>query len=162
MPLPARALTDGEWRAITPGLAGALRRAGAAPRIVAAAHPAARIASMWRGSVPALTRGDEVWWRRAPQDASKPGLERLMAVLQHELQHVLDYRTGRLSALAYLSNPANWLYDWSNARSRGWDELGAEQRASMAEQLWLAERGGAPPGDLAFLRSRIPWAADEP
>jgi hypothetical protein len=79
-----------------------------------------------------------------------------MAVLQHELQHVLDFSTGRLSALGYLANPKNWTYqlptDWD------WRRLGAEQRAVLAEKLWRAEQGLAE--DLAEVRRVIPWAKD--
>jgi len=152
-----RPLTPGEWRALSAGLAGALRAAGARPLIRSSAHPAARVAAVWRGT-PILTRGDAVWWPGAPADFSTHGLERGMATLQHELQHVLDYRIGRLTAARYLGHPRHWTYRWRLDAETSWDELGAEQRASMAEYLWLAERGLAAGCDLDAVRRLIPWA----
>jgi len=156
--LDRRPLTAGEWRGLHPGLAGALRDAGLQPAIVARVHPAARLAAVWRGGAPVLARPSTIWWPRAPADLSAPGFERGMAVLQHELQHVLDYGTGRLTAIGYLSRPANWRYGWPRDRRVGWDRLGAEQRASMAEQLWLIDNGFAPDEDRAVLEAAIPWA----
>ena len=84
-----------------------------------------------------------------------------MAVLQHELQHVLDYGTGRLTAIGYLSRPADWRYGWKDA-DVSWDRLGAEQRASMAEHLWLIDHGLAPSDERPRLEAVIPWAATRP
>lgn len=81
-----------------------------------------------------------------------------MAVLQHELQHVLDYATGWLNGLKYLSNPRHWRYGYRLTPSSRWDALGAEQRAAIAERIWLAERGLAPVQELADLRRLAPWA----
>ncbi|MHB8528176.1 MAG: hypothetical protein ACYC8V_01520 [Caulobacteraceae bacterium] len=82
-----------------------------------------------------------------------------MAVLQHELQHILDYRAGRLTALRYLIDPREWVYRFDLSRERDWGALGAEQRASMAEALWLAERGLGAASALTALKRVIPWAA---
>ena len=80
-----------------------------------------------------------------------------MATLQHELQHVLDYRTGRLTGLGYLLDPREWIYGIELDTTINFDRLGAEQRAALAERLWLAENGfGADNADK--LRSLIPWA----
>ncbi len=158
-PSRSRSLTAGEWRAIHPGLVRALETAGARPTIVGRAHPAARIAAIWRGGVPVLTRRDAIWWPAAPDDLSHPGFEHHLAILQHELQHVLDYRTGRLSAFTYLTRPSDWRYDYSAHRHLDWSRLGAEQRASLAGRLWLVEHGLAPARERAFLEARIPWAA---
>ena len=120
-------------------------------------HPGARIAAAWRGEVPILTRGDLVFWPRAPADLSGT---RMVAVLQHELQHVLDYATGRLTAWRYLGHPRHWSYAIDPAWMGDFDSLGAEQRAVLAERLWLAEAGLRPPAEIARLRSIIPWARD--
>jgi hypothetical protein len=121
-------------------------------------HPGARIGSLWRGETSILTRGDVIWWPGAPPDLSVPGHERGMATLQHELQHVLDYATGWLTAVRYLTRPRNWTYHWRLADSDTWDGFGAEQRASIAEHLWLMERGLAPRDQLAAVTRLIPWA----
>jgi hypothetical protein len=152
-----RLITNGEWRALSAGLAAALRAAGAEPIIVPHSHPAAKLASLWRGGPTILTRGDAIWWGDAPDDLSAN--PHTMAVLQHELQHVLDYRLRLLSAVRYLANPLNWTYRWRLQAGRPWQAFGAEQRASMAEQLWRIEHGLAPPDNLYPLRKLIPWAS---
>jgi hypothetical protein len=154
----ARPLTVGEWDAVSAGLARALRAVGAKPRLEPRAHPAARIAGIWRGGTPILTRGEAIWWPGAPPDLSAPGRERGMAVLQHELQHVLDFATGWLTAFRYLTRPRHWTYGWRLREGASWDTYGAEQRASIAEHLWLMERGLASPGELAAVRRLVPWA----
>ena len=82
-----------------------------------------------------------------------------MAVLQHELQHVLDYRQGRMTALRYLADPREWTYDWRLKPGADWRSYGAEQRASIAEHLWRIDHDVAPPDDLPALRRLVPWAA---
>jgi hypothetical protein len=158
MAIAGRPLTGGEWRALSLGLEAALLASGARPRIVSKAHPGARIAAAWRGSVPILTRGDAIFWPGAPPDLSEAG-PRGLAILQHELQHVLDYRSGRLTAARYLGDPREWTYGVEDAIPRGFDRLGAEQRATLAERLWLAENGFRPALEVAILRAVIPWAA---
>ncbi|HLZ85303.1 MAG TPA: hypothetical protein VKQ54_17205 [Caulobacteraceae bacterium] len=150
-------MTLGEWAALSPGLARALGDAGATPAIEPRAHPAARIAALWRGGTPILTRGEVIWWPGAPEDLSAPGRERGMAVLQHELQHVLDFASGWLTAFRYLTCTRHWTYRWRLSEGSHWDAYGAEQRASIAEQLWLMERGLAPDHDLAAVRRLVPW-----
>ncbi len=144
-----RPLTDIERHALSPGLLAALEAAGALPLIVPRAAWAARVAALWRGHAPVLTRGRRIYWPGAGEDLSRSPL------LQHEAQHVLDFATGRLSALGYLLNPRNWTYrlpaDWD------WSRLGAEQRAVLAERLWRAERA-ADEAELHQCRAAIPWA----
>jgi hypothetical protein len=85
-----------------------------------------------------------------------------MAVLQHELQHVLDFADGRLTALGYLMLPRNWSYRWKLTERLSWTCLGAEQRACVAKALWRAERSNST-RMVAALRQVIPWAqADKP
>ena len=152
-----RPLTLGEWSALSPGLAVALRDAGARPRIVPRAHPGARISALWRDKTPILTRGDDIFWPGAARDMSAPGLEASMAVLQHELQHVLEYAEGRLTAAAYLGRPKNWIYAYTLKPGSRWNDFGAEQRASIVEALWWLERGDDPE-QLEAHRRLVPWA----
>jgi hypothetical protein len=152
--MQARALTDAERKLLSPGLVAALDAAGVEPLVVARAAWLARLTWLWRRYVPVLTRGRRIYWPGALADFS--ATPQHMAVLQHELQHVLDFSTGRLSSLGYLLNPKNWTYrlpeDWS------WHRLGAEQRAVLAEKLWRAEQGLS--HDRAEVRRVIPWAKD--
>ncbi|HEX4741443.1 MAG TPA: hypothetical protein VH353_08940 [Caulobacteraceae bacterium] len=157
-----RPLTAGEEAKIHPGLREALRAAGAQPVIIAAAHPGARLATLWRGRPPVMARGDAIWWPGAQDDFSGPWAAEALATLQHELQHVLDYRIGWLTAARYLSRPRHWSYRLEVRAGLDWDALGAEQRATAAERLWVAENspGRTSRSELRLLRELIPWAAE--
>ncbi|MBN4683871.1 hypothetical protein HUS73_24800, partial [Pandoraea nosoerga] len=66
-----RELTDGERAALSPGLARALDRAGARPRLVGAPSRLARIAALWRGQVPIMALGDRIFWPGVADDLSR-------------------------------------------------------------------------------------------
>jgi hypothetical protein len=150
-----RRLTGAEWAELSPGLGGALSAAGVTPVIEARPHPAAYLARFRFGSVPIMAVGRTIWWPNArPSFAGTPH----MAVLQHELQHLLDFAERRLSIAGYLLLPHNWTYRWDPDRPLRWDRLGAEQRASIAEALWRADRLGST-AEADRLRRVIPWAS---
>ena len=98
-----------------------------------------------------------IFWPGAEPDLSRVGPAAL-ATMQHELQHVLDYRTGRLTAARYLLDSREWTYDVRDV-GPNFNRLGAEQRATLVEHLWLAENGYRPTTEVADLRAIIPWAA---
>jgi hypothetical protein len=149
-----RGLSPGELAELSGGLAAALRLAGAAPRIRASAHPASRVAALWMGGRPIMAVGQTIWWPGAATDfAGTPA----MAVLQHELQHVLEFAQGRLSIAGYLLRPANWSYRLQLTPGLRWEQLGAEQRATAAERLWQAEQANDAAG-IVLLRDLLPWA----
>lgn len=154
----SRDLTGGERAALSAGLLSAMDRAGLQPRLRAQAHPAAWICALWRGGPPVMAVGSTIWWPGLPRDLT--GTIRL-SVLQHELQHLLDFAQGRLTIPGYLLWPPNWIYRYDLARHDHWNRLGAEQRAMMAENLWRLEQAGDLAG-AARLRRIIPWAADPP
>ena len=147
----SRPLTDGERASLTPGLAQALDAAGVEPLIVARAALPARIAALWRGGVPILTWGPRIFWPRVPRDLSQSPR---MAILQHELQHVLDYATGALTPLGYVANPRNWTYSYRLGEASAWSRFGAEQRAQIVEDYWRLERAGQA---ADHHRRVIPW-----
>jgi hypothetical protein len=158
LPGAERPLTQGEWSSLSPGLAQALRAAGVQPVIVARPAKAARIAALWRGATPIMALGAHIYWPRALQDMSGPQSTRAMAVLQHELQHVLEYAAGELSVARYVLGPRNWTYDYRLTSASRWRDFGAEQRASIVEHLWLIERRlMADPAAGADHRRVIPW-----
>lgn len=155
----SRELTAGEQAALSDGLASALAEAHVRPRIAPRALWIGYVARLWRGSLPIMAVGRTVYWPGAPDDLSAPGRERQMAVLQHELQHLLDYATGALTPIGYALWPANWVYRYRLTRTLDWRDLGAEQRAQAVQDYWLAERGLLPDGPAAAeLRRLIPWA----
>src|SRR5437773_23281 len=134
-----RALTQAERAGLSAGLVRALDDAGAEPQVSGRAHPAAVVSSLWRGHVPILTLGRTIHWPQALADFS--AAPQHMAILQHELHHVLEYATGVLTPVRYLINPRNWTYDLTLSESSRWSSFGAEQRAMLAELLWQAEHG---------------------
>ena len=152
-----RALTPAEWSELSQGLAGALGAAGVdADLLDARPHPAAHLARLRFGSVPIMAVGRTIWWPGARSNLAGAAD---MAVLQHELQHLLDFAEGRLTVPGYLLLPHNWTYRWTLTDHLRWDRLGAEQRASMAEALWRAERSPGSEATAAALRRAIPWAS---
>jgi hypothetical protein len=166
-PGAVRPLTEGEWLALSPGLAEALARAGVRPQIQARTSFLARLAQIRFASAPVMVMGSKVHWPQALGDFSIPGLEPCMAVLQHELQHVLEFAMGELSPFRYALRPRNWRYRYELTPRSRWRDFGAEQRATIAEHYWWLERGlearvhgalGRPPASLAEYRRVLPWA----
>ena len=153
--MPGRPLTPGERTGLSAGLGAALSAAGVAPLIDPRPHPAAFPARLRFGSLPIMAVGRTIWWPTAPPDLAASDD---MAVLQHELQHILDFAEGRLTVAGYLLLPHNWTYRWNPDRPLEWGRLGAEQRASVAEALWRAERSPASAEAAGRLRQVIPWA----
>ena len=152
--MAARPLTGGEWAELSPGLAAALAAYNVTPQIEDRPHLAARLARWRFGSVPIIALGQTIWWPSARADFAGTNQ---MAVLQHELQHLLDFAEGRLTVAGYLTLPYNWTYRWTLCERLSWRKLGAEQRASVAEALWRAERSGESVV-VERLRAVIPWA----
>lgn len=152
-----RPLTAGEARALTPGLIGALRAAGAEPLILARPALGARFVRVWRRALPILAWRNRIYWPGALEDFSaQPAL---IALLQHELQHVLEFRTGELGPVRYALNPRNWGYAYRPGGKTRWRAFGAEQRAQIVQDLWLIERGlkiGVAP--IEWYRRIVPWA----
>ena len=125
---------------ISPGLAEALCKADVEPVIVARASVPALVAAVRWGRAPIMVLGRRIFWPGAMADFSQPWSDRALAVLQHELQHVLEFAAGELSTLGYLTQPRNWPYGYRIGPDSQWADFGAEQRASIAEHLWLIER----------------------
>ena len=141
-----RPLTVGEERALSPGLVRALRAQGSRPTIVARPALGARFARLWRRSAPILAWKDRIYWPGALADFAAQ--HRLVAVLQHELQHVLEYRTGDLGPLRYALRPHNWRYAYQPTAKARWQAFGAEQRlhrrGPVAHRARPDGRRGAP------------------
>jgi hypothetical protein len=152
--MAARPLTGGEWAELSPGLASALAARNVTPQIENRPHIAAHLARWRFHSVPILALGQTIWWPNARADFA--GTHQV-AVLQHELQHLLDFAEGRLTVAGYLTLPHNWTYRWKLTERLSWRKLGAEQRASVAEALWRAERS-SDSDTVEALRVVIPWA----
>ena len=128
----SRALTQGERALVPAGFARELPLG--AVRIVSRAHnPFAR------GRV--LVRGRRIFWPGAPEDVSeeRAGLQTLLV---HELAHVWQYETGRLTALRYLADPRNWRYGYRVGEA--FEGLGTEAQADLIADWWRVRRGLSP------------------
>ncbi|HWF78236.1 MAG TPA: hypothetical protein VN694_13785 [Caulobacteraceae bacterium] len=152
--MTARGLTAGEWSELSPGLAAALGAGDVAPQIEDRPHFAAHLVRWRFRGPPIIAVGQTIWWPQARADLAGTAQ---VGVLQHELQHLLDFAEGRLTVAGYLALPRNWTYRWTLSERLDWRGLGAEQRASVAEALWRAERfGDSHTADR--LRDVIPWS----
>lgn len=147
-----RPLTEGERAGLSQGLADALEAAGVSPLIVARPALWARFAALWRGATPIMVVGHRIYWPGAPADLAG---SRSMALLQHELQHVLEYATGALGPLRYVLDPRNWFYRYRLGEGSAWRHFAAEQRAQIAEDFWRLDRAGEA---CEHHRRVIPWA----
>lgn len=153
-----RRLTAGERAALSLGLDDALAQSGVDPLIVARPSIPALIAAAWRGRPPIMVLGRRVYWPGALEDFSQ-GSPRVMALLQHELQHVLEFRTGALTLFTYVLWPGNWRYGYRLTGETTWMRLGAEQRAQAVQDYWLAQHGLLKdPVEVEAYRNLIPWA----
>jgi len=150
-----RGLTKAERAGLTPGLTEALERVGLEPVIFARPSVLARIASLWRGSIPVMALGRTLYWPGAAQDFSV-GEGRVLGLLQHELQHLLDYAEGALTPVGYVLNPRNWVYRYRLTPTSRWLDFGAEQRAQIVQDLWEQEHLGL---DASEHRRVTPWAS---
>ena len=159
MPVGAvRPLTEGERAALSLGLDNALAESGVEPLIVARPSIPALIAAFWRGRSPVMVLGRRIFWPGALEDFSQ-GPPRAMSVLQHELQHVLEFRTGALTLFTYVLWPGNWRYGYRLTYTTAWTSLGAEQRAQAVQDYWLAQHGLLQSeASLDAYRNLIPWA----
>ncbi len=155
-----RPLTDREWRALSPGLASALSTAGVQPRILARPAIGARVAALWRrGAIPVLAWNQTIYWPKALTDFAVSSAWRDMALLQHELHHLWEYAVGDLTPLIYALNPRNWRYRYRLHPHACWADFGAEQRACIAQDLWLIEHGHKSDELGRDLRCRLlPWS----
>jgi|GEM_PF-1413917 len=87
-----------------------------------------------------LVRGSAIYWYRAPRDFTKSS-GRMRALLMHELAHVWQYRTGRLSAASYLLWPPNWRYRYAVREGVRLDDYAIEAQADIVED-WYRQRAG--------------------
>lgn len=160
LPAKSRYLTDHEMNLIPQSLAKEidLRRV----KLIARAHNPLAIGRI-------LCRGYTVYWKNYPEDFTHQSIE-LQAVLIHELCHVWQYATGRLSALSYICNPKNWVYGYPLKQGTRFDNLPAEQQADLMQD-WYRMNNGLPPCRMAdsgncpsplWINSVIPFDFDPP
>ena len=110
-----------------------------------------------------LVRGANIYWPGTPTDISRCGL-RTRALLVHELAHVWQYATGRLSAVRYLTTPGDWRYGYAVRDGAEFEDYGVEAQADMVGDWYRMREGAGPacamgaPPTLLWLEATIPFA----
>lgn len=99
-----------------------------------------------------VARGYDVYWKNAPSDFTAAPLK-IQSLLMHELCHVWQYATGRLTAWQYLTRPKNWVYGYEFDALKSFDDYAIEKQADLLQDWYHMNKGGEPyrhyPGSLA-------------
>lgn len=116
-----------------------------------------------RGKI--LVRGYYIYWPETPADFTRHDIL-LQSVLIHELCHVWQYKTGRLTAFRYLVNPANWRYSYVFDPAKSFDDYPIEKQADLLQDWYLMNKGAKPcrytgePPTLAQINAVVPFKTD--
>ena len=116
-----------------------------------------------------LVRNNDIYWPNYPDDFSQGNLE-AQSLLMHELCHVWQYHTGRLTALRYLLKPSNWVYKYSFSPAKTFDAYPIERQADLLQDWYRLNMGalplryadGTPPPELSEINRVIPFIWDLP
>ena len=98
-----------------------------------------------------LVRGNDVYWPQTPRDFTCASVS-MQSLLIHELAHVWQYATGRLSATGYLLRPENWRYRYEVREGARFDDYAIEAQADLVQDWFLVRRGHPP----AHCRGAVP------
>ena len=90
-----------------------------------------------------LVRGNKIYWPNCPKDFTQETVH-MQSKLMHELCHVWQYHTYRLSALRYLTNPKRWAYKYAFDILKKFDDYPTEKQADLMQDWYLANNGCAP------------------
>ena len=90
-----------------------------------------------------LCRGPKLYWQNHPADFTREGLL-IQSLLVHELCHVWQYETGRLTAARYLIDPRNWFYAYDVRENAAFDDYPTEKQADLLQDWFLVNSGAKP------------------
>lgn len=90
-----------------------------------------------------LCRGPQLYWANHPKDFTYETLI-IRSLLVHELCHVWQYETGRLSAFRYLVDPRNWVYAYDVRPNAAFDDYPTEKQADLLQDWYLVNSGARP------------------
>jgi len=92
-----------------------------------------------------MTRCNNIWWPDCPADFTKIkpiyDMFYFQSVLIHELCHVWQYKTGRLSLGKYITNPARWKYRYKFDPKKTFDDYPTEKQADFFQDWWFLNKG---------------------
>ena len=113
-----------------------------------------------------VCRGPRLFWQDYPDDFTRVPLL-IQSLLVHELCHVWQYETGRLTAFRYLVDPRNWIYAYDVRENAKFDDYPTEKQADLLQD-WFLVNSGSPPlrfapsyrgaPDKDWLNSVVPFA----
>lgn len=87
--------------------------------------------------------GIETLLAKLPDDFTREPLI-IQSLLIHELCHVWQYETGRLSAFRYLIDPRNWRYSYRVNSDAEFDDYPTEKQADLLQDWFLLNSGVSP------------------
>ena len=90
-----------------------------------------------------VCRGPHLYWQNYPADFTRTPLL-IQSLLIHELCHVWQYETGRLTAFRYLVDPRNWTYSYRVKIDADFDDYPTEKQADLLQDWFLVNSGSAP------------------
>jgi len=134
MPVQTRHLSEREIAIILPSFASAFD-IHAVEFIDRAHNPFARNKIVCRGS--------KLFWQTYPADFTRETLI-IQSLLVHELCHVWQYETKRLSAPRYLLDPRNWIYEYEVKSNAKFDDYPTEKQADLLQDWFLVNSGNIP------------------
>ena len=102
-----------------------------------------------------LVRGHDIYWPACPSDFTRENISK-QSLLIHELAHVWQYATGRLTALSYLTDARNWQYRYTMREGAVLDDYPIEQQADLVQD-WFLMRCGHPPANYRGERPSQMW-----
>lgn len=90
-----------------------------------------------------VCRGVRLFWPNYPKDFTRETVI-IRSLLVHELCHVWQYETGRLTAARYLLDPRNWVYNYTVAENADFDAYPTEKQADLLQDWFLVNSGSHP------------------
>jgi len=90
-----------------------------------------------------LVRGYDIYWKNYPADFTQESLS-MRSLLMHELCHVWQYATQRLTAWSYITQPKNWIYGYAFDSDKNFDDYAIETQADLLQD-WFHMNHGAKP-----------------
>ncbi|MEP4051804.1 MAG: hypothetical protein ABJN22_06140 [Litorimonas sp.] len=90
-----------------------------------------------------VCRGPRLYWPNHPKDFTRQTLI-IQSLLIHELCHVWQYETGRLTAFRYLIDPRNWIYSYEVKENAEFDDYPTEKQADLLQDWFLVNSGNIP------------------
>ena len=90
-----------------------------------------------------LARNYELYWKDYPLDFTQSSVK-TRSLLMHELCHVWQYATNRLTALSYITHPKKWAYGYNFVSSKNFDDYETEKQADLLQDWHHMNHGYKP------------------